>query len=223
MHRYRKFIQSNLDFLLPYIAFILILIPAFILIPKNTIHLFINSHHSLFADYLFRYITCLGDGIVPFLIATVLLFFSIRSSFYMALGGTLAGLTAQFFKRIVFPEIKRPVAVFNDIPGFHLIEGVDMNSAFSFPSGHAATIFAVCLILAGLTRNKGIKLVLFLVALIVGFSRVYLSQHFLIDYYAGSFLGVLSAIFVVGCFDQFGPEWMNKSVVIACKRRAWHE
>jgi membrane-associated phospholipid phosphatase len=137
----------------------------------------------------------------------------------MALTGTLAGLMAQFFKRILFPGIKRPFIIFKEIPGFYIVQGVDMHSSFSFPSGHSATIFAVCLILAAMSRNKILKIILFLMALIVGFSRVYLSQHFLIDFYAGSFLGILSVLIVVGFLDQRKAAWLDNSITEVIQRR----
>jgi membrane-associated phospholipid phosphatase len=38
------------------------------------------------------------------------------------------------------------------------------------------------------------KVLLFSIALVVGLTRVYLLQHYLIDVLAGSFIGVLSSI-----------------------------
>jgi len=193
-------------------------------VPKHSIHLFINRHYSAGTDYFFKYITYLGDGITPFLLAIIiLLFFSIRNAIQVALGGTLAGLLAQFFKRILFPDMERPFAAFKNLPEFHIVEGIDIHMSHSFPSGHAATIFAMCLIIAGFTENKILKLLLFLIALVVSFSRVYLSQHFLIDMLAGTFLGVLSAIVVAGSLNRNKVKWMNHSIVQAIKLKARNE
>ena len=42
-------------------------------------------------------------------------------------------------------------------------------------------------------QSKLVSIVFFLGAILVAFSRIYLSQHFLIDVVAGSFIGVASA------------------------------
>ncbi len=217
MQRQIKFIRSNSAFLIPYAFLAVFLIPVFILVAKNSLHLLINRYHSPFADFSFKYLTFLGDGVTPFLIALIFLFFSFRKAIEVATAGTLAGLIGQFLKRIVFPEIKRPYAFFKDLPDFHIVQGVEMHSSFSFPSGHAATIFATCLIIAGFTTNKPLKFILFLVAVFVGFSRVYLSQHFLIDMYAGSFIGILSALAIFVIFDRTKAKWLDSSLLKVLK------
>ena len=44
------------------------------LFSKTSIHLFINSHHSSYADIFFTHATLLGDGISASLIVVILLF-----------------------------------------------------------------------------------------------------------------------------------------------------
>ena len=217
VQRLLKFIRSNSVFIIPYAFLAVFLIPVFILVSKNSLHLLINRYNLPLADFSFKYLTFLGDGFTPFVIAFIFLFFSFRKTIEVATAGSLAGLIGQFLKRIVFPGIKRPYAIFKDLPDFHLVQGVDMHSSFSFPSGHAATIFAACFILAGFTSNKPLKFILFLVALLVGFSRVYLSQHFLIDMYAGSFIGILSALAIFIIFDRLQAEWLDSSLLKVLK------
>jgi membrane-associated phospholipid phosphatase len=45
-------------------------------------------------------------------------------------------------------------------------------------------------------KSKAIVIVFFLCALLVAYSRIYLSQHFLIDVLAGSLIGTGTAYFV---------------------------
>ena len=71
------------------------------------------------------------------------------------------------------------------------MSGIDLHAAFSFPSGHAATIFSLCVGIMLFSAAPARKLSCFFIALLVAYSRVYLSQHFLIDIYFGSLLGVL--------------------------------
>jgi len=91
----------------------------------------------------------------------------------------------------------RPVIVFTQIhQSLHLVPGVRMNLVDSFPSGHTTTSFCMFCLLALYTGNNVLKLFYFIVALLIMYSRMYLSQHFLKDVYAGSIVGVGSAMFI---------------------------
>ena len=218
MYFLKKYIQSNYFFLGPYLFIILLLVPYFILITRLSGHLAINSFHSALLDLFFKYITWFGDGITPFIVAFIFLFVSFRKALILAASGTLGGLIAQIFKRFVFSGVKRPYGFFKEWPGFHFVEGIHMHSSHSFPSGHAATIFALCLVLAGFTKSKPIKLMLFLTAAIVAFSRAYLSQHFLIDIYAGSFIGIVSALIIVQYIEGLKAKWPDRSLLKVMKK-----
>ena len=209
----KKFIKSNQAFFLCYTVFLLLLFPFFLLYTKAEIHLAINKYHAAAFDYFFRIMTFFGDGITPFIFAVALTFFSFRKSITIAATGTLAGLLAQFLKRMVFTDMPRPARYFEGIYDLHLIEGVSMNYSYSFPSGHSATAFALFLCLAGYVNQRSLKLLMFLMALIVAFSRVYLSQHFLVDIYAGSIIGVISAIILIPVFNKLQNTWLDKSFI----------
>ena len=112
---------------------------------------------------------------------------------------------------------------FKELPDFHIVSGVHMHSSYSFPSGHAATIFAMCLILAGFTRNKTLKILFLFIAFLVAFSRVYLSQHFLTDMYAGSFIGILSSVLIFVIFDGFKAKWLDSSLLQVTKKSTRNE
>jgi membrane-associated phospholipid phosphatase len=51
-------------------------------------------------------------------------------------------------------------------------------------------------------QSKLVSMAFFLCAILVAFSRIYLSQHFLIDVVAGSFIGVASANVVFRIFNH---------------------
>ena len=73
---------------------------------------------------------------------------------------------------------------------------------FSFPSGHTTSVFALAILLALNTRDKRISLIYLITAIITGYSRIYLGQHFLTDVLMGSFLGVMTAILVHWIFAE---------------------
>jgi len=160
-------------------------------VPKNEIHLWFNSFHNEFCDMFFQYYTEVGNGVTIFVIASIVFFFDKKLAYTIGLAALAAGLTVQLMKHLVFPDIMRPSAVMDNL---YLVKGVVMNKRFSFPSGHTATAFAMFSVLVFYFSKKRIKLLFLLFALLVAYSRIYLSQHFLIDTYFGSFIGVAFAI-----------------------------
>ena len=157
------------------------------------IHLWFNSFHSVCCDYFFRYYTEVGNGVTIFTIAVIIYFFDKRLAWAIGLSALFAGVTVQLIKHFVFPEVMRPSAVIDNL---YLVKGVLMNKLFSFPSGHTATAFAMFSTLVFYFKRKRLKLLFLVFALLVGYSRIYLSQHFLVDVYFGSIIGVLFAMVV---------------------------
>jgi membrane-associated phospholipid phosphatase len=173
---------------------LILLVPFVVIIPKPEIHLWINRQHNAFADWFFRYITFLGDGLFVILPALIMLFFSLRHFVFLLSAYFSTGLLTQLLKRLFFEDVARPFRYFDDSVTLYLVDGVKMLGGRSFPSGHATSAFALFLCLALLSSNRYVKLACFLLACLTAFSRVYLSQHFLIDIVAGSIIGASGAL-----------------------------
>jgi membrane-associated phospholipid phosphatase len=94
----------------------------------------------------------------------------------------------------------RPAEFFKDIP-FYEIPGVELHHWGSFPSGHTTSIFMLAsFFYLVLPKKMKVHSLLMGIAFLVGFSRVYLMQHFLMDIWAGALLGIgstLIAYFIV--------------------------
>lgn len=137
----------------------------------------------------------------------LLLFHSLRSSVYLVTVYLSTGLVAQLLKKFIFEDCVRPVKYFHDQAALHLVNGVQMLSGHSFPSGHATSAFALFLGLSLISRNKFIQIACFLLACIVAYSRVYLSQHFLADIVAGSLIGTLGTLGFYMVFYSQDRKW----------------
>jgi len=210
---FKRILSENKTFLIPYSGLLIFVLVILLFYTKNEIHLFINNHNNCFSDTFFRSITVLGDGSMPFILGTIFCLFSFRKALLIASAATLAGLIAQFFKRFIFSGIERPLAHFKGIAELHIVQGVDMHYAHSFPSGHAATIFALCFSLSMFSENRLLKTFLLLTAFIVAFSRVYLSQHFLVDVFAGSIIGIISVPAIKWHIDKIKQGSIDKSLI----------
>jgi membrane-associated phospholipid phosphatase len=167
-----------------------------LLFNKVQIHLFINQNHSENFDTIFKFLTLLGEGLFVLCICFGLLFLRYRFALVQVLAFAFSGLAAQFLKRFVFADALRPRAYFDNLPEYSLrfVEGVDVANFYSFPSGHTTTAFAFFMLFAFISERKGLKLLFIVIAAMVGYSRMYLSQHFLVDVVFGSLLGVISAL-----------------------------
>jgi membrane-associated phospholipid phosphatase len=160
---------------------------------KIQIHRAMNAYvGNQYVDSCFAYITHLGDGAFAFLVAIIFLFFNIRKSVYILLSYAGAGIVSFILKHWIYYEVTRPHFVFQYYvrEELKLIDGVDVMAKHSFPSGHALSAFALFFCLLFVSRSHFLKIIFFTLAVLAAYSRVYLSQHWLIDIYVGSIIGV---------------------------------
>jgi undecaprenyl-diphosphatase len=69
------------------------------------------------------------------------------------------------------------------------------SSTHSFPSGHTATSFACATVLSAFAPRRRVPF--FVLAALIGFSRVYNAMHYPTDVLAGAVLGVLTALLLL--------------------------
>ena len=171
---------------------------------KLDIFLFINGNHCTVADFIFSYYTNLGDGAFFALFIVLIFFISRRRAFIGLVSFLLSSLIAQVLKHVFFPNTFRPLFYFWDQFGresmkrVHTVPGVHVSIINSFPSGHSATAFAIFTLIAlyFCTNNKRhwLTVLSFILAVSVGYSRIYLAQHFFLDVYFGAMIGAFSSL-----------------------------
>lgn len=216
----KQLLKDNRIFWIPYLFIVAIVTPFLIIYSKANIHLYLNQFYSAFFDFIFKYITYLGDGAVVGIIGLlILLFYHIRGAIFILLSYSVSGILAQFFKRFFFNDTARPSKFFEGIADLHVVEGVKLYAYRSFPSGHSTTGFALFFVLALMVKNNGLKIFFLIMALLVAYSRVYLSQHFVIDIVAGSALGIVTSLLL---YYYINPaierqSWSEKSLITILK------
>jgi membrane-associated phospholipid phosphatase len=197
------FLQKTKVFSIPFYILIAGLSILLLLFDKIEIARWINAQNSASLDFFFKYLTHLGDGIAATIIALIFILFNIKKGVILLLSFILSGLIIQLLKIHVFPEMMRPGDVFENLPSFHAIEGVKLWSKFSFPSGHTGTAFAMFFCIATFTENRKIQFFAFISAVLLGYSRLYLSQHFLPDVIAGAIIGMLISLSILTLFERY--------------------
>ncbi|WP_339815173.1 phosphatase PAP2 family protein [uncultured Imperialibacter sp.] len=179
-----------------------------ILIPKGGIVLLLNQSHNTLGDYFFKYFTHLGDGLVNLMVLIAFLLFSYRLSIVLSVVSIMQLVVSQLSKRVLFPEMMRPKVFFKS-GELQFIEGVDIHSKFSFPSGHTVTAFSIATFLVlAFPKSRWMAWAAFGYAFLVGTSRVYLSQHFFMDVYAGALLGTFFTALIFLLIS--GNDWFQK-------------
>jgi membrane-associated phospholipid phosphatase len=159
-------------------------------------HLAVNATHSPFQDVAFLYITHIGDGLFV-IVGTVVLSALYRKRYGISIlllsliNIAIVGILVGFFKKIIFAETFRPIK-FIGRENLYIVPDAPINLANSFPSGHTTAAFAFFALVAYLfPTNRIVQTLCLVMAVLVGYSRIYLSQHFLEDVVAGAILGLI--------------------------------
>ena len=189
-----------LPFLAPTLVLALILAVALLTIPKAELHLLLCQHHTPFLDAVVPVFSDLVDWL-PYLVVVLLLFYRAGWATFLASNLLLTTLIVQPIKHIV--HAPRPLTWFaENCPDISLplVEGVKMNLWLSFPSGHTTTFFVLFFslsIILCVENIKGKNILSFLCVLCAAFgayTRIYLSQHFALDIFAGILIAIFSTL-----------------------------
>lgn len=159
---------------------------------KDRSFLMINGRYSTEADYFFNYVTMLGEWILWVPIFLYALF--IKRDFFLPVLAALAicTLLTHLGKKVIFEGQPRPLLLLKEVArAVPILE--HNNYVNSFPSGHTSTAFTTALLLSFIIRKKFAVYFFPLIAFLVGYSRVYLAQHFVTDVLAGSIIGIISS------------------------------
>ena len=167
--------------------------------------IWLNQIHTKVLTQLFEGITLFGDGWFIILLSLYLLLFSKKNkklAFIILLSYISSGIFSQLLKNYI--STPRPLTYF-EIHHYKYYLETFVNSRVgynSFPSGHTASIFALATVIANYFRQKYICFLMIILSIAVGYSRIYLGHHFLIDVIFGAIIGVL--------FGSFSAVWAKK-------------
>ncbi len=179
--------------------------------------LYFSNRRSAFGDFFFKYFTRMGEGILFLFAFLAFLLIRYRTAIYIPLLGIAVMLLSALFKNwFAQPRPYKYFEELNRLDQLTFVEGAYVNKGLSsFPSGHTMAAFALYAFLAFVAPSKkGLALLLLLIAVLVGISRIYLVQHFLQDVLSGGFLGVLLAIFCYYLHQRYPSQtWADQSLL----------
>ncbi len=161
---------------------------------KSIFH-WINSdwQNSVF-DFLMPIITDFSHWRLPILLILIALFIwgGKKGRWVVILGIFAVGLSDVTSSQILKPVFQRfrPCYVFPDV---HLL--IDCSKSYSFPSNHAVNFFSAAMMFTFFYKKTGI--LLFLIAILVAISRVYVGVHYPFDTLGGAMWGILGASLIL--------------------------
>lgn len=204
--------QNKLFYLL---HFLVVVFAIFLLVVFSRADGFIwlNQVHTVFLRSFFENITLLGDGWFVIVTAIVLLFFKEYRFLACAilLGYVSSGLFSQILKNLI--SSPRPSVYFSLHKVRYFVDTFSSSRIgfSSFPSGHTASFFAFSTVVCLYIRKRGVCVVSILTSILVGYSRIYLAHHFLIDVCAGAVIGLV--------FGSLSILWMSNLMTLPAVRR----
>jgi membrane-associated phospholipid phosphatase len=207
-------------FIYTYIFLLAIGAMAFLILDKNASHLYVNKFHFHLADLFFSLITYLGDGIFVILIAIIISLYNSKAGLLIISSYLLSAGITQGLKHLFFDDWMRPAGVFQEIAKIeelYLVPGVEIHYHNSFPSGHSTSAFALFFSISYFVSNNFVQFALLLLAVLTAFSRVYLSQHFFIDIYAGSFIACICVYVLYNYWIKKMNNKYDKSILLLNK------
>jgi membrane-associated phospholipid phosphatase len=189
----------------PFFILYLIILCACLIIKllytREQIYFAVNGLNRPWADALAPYVTDIGEGLTAVILSLIIGLFSYRKGLLLATSYAVTSIVAQILKYIF--DAPRPRVYFeSQLDRIHFVKGIYILGTHSFPSGHTVSIFSAAVVITYLCKNKSWGIPALLVALLVGFSRMYLSQHFFEDVMAGSVIGVIVTVFWLSWLDS---------------------
>lgn len=188
------------SFFVPYMVVLILCLIVKLSFTREAIYFAVNKRHDLWADVFFTYATELGAWVMVTTLAIIFLMFSYRKALLLVTSFAFTGILVQIAKNIF--HAPRPKVYFaSELNKIYFVKGIHINMTNSFPSGHTVTAFTAAVVLSYLAINKRLGYLYLLFAMGVGYSRMYLSQHFFEDVTAGSIIGTIGTVIWITWLD----------------------
>lgn len=205
----KQYLSVNATYFIAVFGLILVFLGVELYMGKENLFLYLNAFHNPSLDFIFSYLTHVGDGLFFLLITGILLFYKKGWAVIGFICYLTTSFVAQFSKKVVFSGSPRPLKYFEQIGvDIRTIEGLEIHSWNSLPSGHTITTFAIATFLVLLISSKKWQPLIIVAAFIISYSRIYLAQHFPMDVISGAVIGVVVTFFTIVFVQHY---WQNKS------------
>ena len=161
---------------------------------KENAFLLMNLDLGPAADFFFYIWANAGDGFIWIPAFALTLMYKKKFVPFLLATIVFSTIITQSSKQVFFKSENRPTAVIAKNALIHKVSGIEIHTTNSFPSGHTATAFSLFLFCCFISSKKWMVPLGFIYALLGGYARIYVAQHFPLDVGAGIFTAYLSTL-----------------------------
>jgi len=155
--------------------------------------LFLNSFHNAYWDKAVTIFTS-TDIWIPFYL--LIIYFIVktykRNSIYILILIALAIVISDQFSGLIKHSVERLRPTHDPLIGNMIHNVYNRGGSFGFFSAHAANTFSLAIILTKLFKNQAFSILIFIWAILVSYTRVYLGLHYPADILVGWIWGFLT-------------------------------
>jgi membrane-associated phospholipid phosphatase len=159
-------------------------------------------HHPVWLNIFFINYTFMGDGF--FVLTIIVLYFYYFKKHKKALLLLFSFLLTEMIVQLIKNHFN--IVSFNlslEDGQYLFADETSILHFQSFPSGHTAHAFTVCSIFIMMSKNKKWQVSVFIGAVLMAVSRIYLAPHSIIDIVAGAGIGSICALLVYCAVPAF--------------------
>lgn len=161
--------------------------------------------HSDIMDKVMPVISWLGNSGMIFILFSLMLL-CIPKERAKGIQLSLALVFSLIFCNLLLKNWAMRVRPFDLVSGIELL--VRAPHDYSFPSGHTSAAFAAATVML-LTRSR-LKYLFLVLAILMGFSRLYLYVHFPSDVFGGILTGIASGYLATKCYQLVAKKWEQR-------------
>jgi len=202
-----KILTNNRLFFIIFLIWVIFVGVLQLLFTPTEIMFWINRHHNSLSDSFFYYVTLFGEDMIWFLMLCSLVYdyYVLENNRNDAIKVLLISWLSKVLLSVSLKNIfnyPRPIEVYQHSGQvIHFVDGITIHHWQSFPSGHTLTAFAFACVCLFLSKKTYPAIIALLIAMLVGYSRIYLFQHFPRDVFVGGVLGV-GVVVIVAFFQK---------------------
>jgi len=164
--------------------------------------------HNLFFDYFFSFFSLKGNSIFIWILIIIVITFleekknpgiSYQDKKFILVFSLSFLITAFIISYLIKPVFRRPRPTFLNLTQIKNInKNFNCPTDFSFPSTHAATAFAAATILTFFDKKR--RFFYYTIAILIAYSRIYLSCHYFFDIVFGGIFGLIISKLIINFF-----------------------
>jgi len=165
--------------------------------------IFVNGWHRPWLDSCMLFLSAKSTWI-PLYVMIVGLFikkYREKSWFYILLLVCCVAIADSVSSGMAKPFFQRLRPCYNTKLFLHMLSSC--GGRYGFFSSHAANAFALTVFTTHHIQHKSMRYFMYLSAILVSLSRIYLAKHYFTDVFVGALFGTMVA-YVIYCFSQSG-------------------